>query len=184
MQRIPTLAAFFAATLLIHLPSHAASGAMRPGLWEITSKLQPGNSQASAAMAEAQRQLAAMPPEQRKLIEGMMAKQGVGVSLGGDGSVRVTHCVTKEMAQRGDIPLGQQGQCSTSATPAAGGVRVTFSCANPPSSGTGLVTFQGDSAYTTTMNVTSTARGKPESMTVDAAGRWLGAQCTPAAAGQ
>jgi len=179
MPRRSLLAAIVAATLLPALPSlpaYAASAAMRPGLWEITSKIKPDNPQAAAAMAEAQKQMANMAPEQRKMIEAMMAKQGVGLSMNGDG-VKVTYCVTREMAERREFPTGQQGQCTNTSTPTANGMNVSFTCANPPSSGSGQVTLQGDTAYTTTMNVTTSARGKPESMRVDGSGRWLGTDC-------
>lgn len=183
MTRLPLLAATAAAaTLFLSHPALAAD-TMRPGLWEITSTVKSGNSQTMAAMAEAQKQMAAMNPEQRKMIEAMMAKQGVGMSMGGDGSVKVTYCVTQEMAARRELPTGQQGQCSSTSTPTANGMNVSFTCANPPSSGNGQVTLAGDSAFATTMNVTSSARGKPETMTVDGSGRWLSADCgarTPA----
>jgi len=179
MPRHSLLAAIVAAALLPAfpaLPTYATSAAMRPGLWEITSKIKPDDPQAAAAMAEAQKQMANMAPEQRKMIEAMMAKQGVGLSVNGDG-VKVTYCITKDMAERREFPTGQQGQCTNSSTPTASGMHVSFTCTNPPSSGNGQVTFQGDTAYTTTMNVTTSARGKSESMSVNATGRWLGADC-------
>lgn len=176
MLRHPLLAAIVAAAALPALPTHAAAVNMRPGLWEMSSKITPDNPQAAAAMAEAQKQMANMPPEQRKMLESMMAKQGVGLSMNGDG-VKVTYCVTREMAERHEFPTGQQGKCTNNATPTANGMNVSFTCTNPPSSGSGQVTFQGDTAYTTTMNVTTTARGKPESMSVNSSGHWLGADC-------
>ncbi|CAN7461592.1 DUF3617 domain-containing protein [Pseudoduganella sp. LjRoot289] len=154
----------------------AAAQSMRPGLWEISNKIQSGNGQTAAALAAAQKELANMPPEQRKMIEGMLAKQGVGMSVSGDG-VKITHCVTKEMADRKELPTGQQGDCTSSNTPVPGGMNVSFSCVKPPSSGTGQVKFQGDSAYTMTMDVNSTVSGRPEKMTVHSVGRLLSPVC-------
>ena len=168
-------AAAFAAVFTF--PLHAAAQTMRPGLWEISNKVQSGNSQTAAAMAAAQKELANMPPEQRKMIEGMLAKQGVGMSVGGDGGVTITHCVTKEMADRKELPTGQQGDCTSTNTPVPGGMNVSFNCAKPPSSGTGQVKFQGDSGYTMNMNVNSTVNGKPERMTVQSVGRLLSPVC-------
>lgn len=183
MPRFPHLAAAAAAaTLLLSHPALAAD-TMRAGLWEMTNTIKSGNSQTMAAMAEAQKQMAAMTPEQRKMIDALMAKQGVGMSMGGDGSVKVSYCVTPEMAARRELPTGQQGQCTSNSTPTASGMNVNFTCANPPSSGSGQVTLVGDTAFTTTMRVTSSARGKPETLTVDGTGRWLAADCgakTPA----
>lgn len=177
MTRFPFLSATVAAATLCLSPPALAADTMRPGLWEITNTVKSSNSQTMAAMAEAQKHMAAMNPEQRKMIEAMMAKQGVGMSMGGDGGVKITYCVTKEMAARRELPTGQQGQCSSTATPTATGMNVSFTCANPPSSGNGQVTLAGDTAYATTMTVTSSARGKPETMTVDGSGRWLSADC-------
>ncbi|SFU80099.1 DUF3617 domain-containing protein [Pseudoduganella namucuonensis] len=155
----------------------AATTSMRPGLWEMNSKVKSGDSQATAAMAEAQKQLANLPPEQRKMIEDMMAKQGVGMTMGSDGGVRITYCMTREMAERKELPTGQGEQCTSTSTPVAGGMNVSFQCAKPPSSGTGQVRLQGETGYTMNMNVTSSARGKPETMAVESTGRWLGADC-------
>ncbi|MES2263334.1 MAG: DUF3617 domain-containing protein [Pseudomonadota bacterium] len=150
---------------------------MRPGLWEMNNKVKSGDSQMAAAMAEAQKQMANMPPAQRKMMEEMMAKQGVGMSLGSDGGVKITYCMTREMAERKELPTGQQGDCKTNNTPVAGGVNVSFTCNKPPSSGNGQVTFQSDTAYMMNMNVSSSARGKPETIMVESSGRWLGADC-------
>lgn len=187
-NRSPTLTARLAKTLTaaLALPVLAATALpalatpimpMRPGLWEMTSKIQSGNNQASAALAEAQKRLATMPPEQRKMLEDMMAKQGVGMNLAGDGSIKVTYCVTREMAERQEFPMGQEGKCTNTATPTANGMNVSFTCTTPPSSGTGQVTMLGDTGFNTTMTVNSMARGKSETMTVDGKGRWLGTDC-------
>jgi hypothetical protein len=56
-------------------------------------------------------------------------------------------------------------------------MNVSFSCANPPSNGSGQVTLIGDTGYTMNMKVNSSTRGTPESMTVQSRGRWLSADC-------
>lgn len=177
-RHLNTAAAFAAVLLTSALPATAQT--MRPGLWEISNKVQSGNSQTAAAMAAAQKELANMPPEHRKMMEGMMARQGVGMSVSGDGGVKITHCVTKEMADRKELPTGQQGDCTSTNTPIPGGMNVSFTCAKPPSSGSGQVTFQGDSGYTMNMDVSSTVNGRPERMTVHSVGRLLSPVC-PAA---
>jgi hypothetical protein len=172
-------AASFAAVLSLSLSLAAPASAqtLRPGLWEISNKVQSGNSQTASALAMAQKELANMPPEQRKMVESMLAKQGVGMSVSGDGGVKITHCVTKEMADRKELPTGQQGDCKSNNTPVPGGMNVSFTCAKPPSSGTGQLMFQGDSGYTMSMDVSSTVNGKPERMTVQSVGRLLSPVC-------
>ncbi|MCB2028402.1 MAG: DUF3617 family protein, partial [Rhodoferax sp.] len=46
---------------------------LQPGLWELTSTMHSGSGQMEKAMAEAQKQMAALPPEQRKMMQDMMA---------------------------------------------------------------------------------------------------------------
>jgi hypothetical protein len=60
------------------LPLAHAQQKLAPGLWE--TKMTVGDKDMQAAMAQARAQMANMPPEQRKMMEGMMAKQGVGLS--------------------------------------------------------------------------------------------------------
>jgi len=155
----------------------ASAQTIRPGLWEITNKVSNARGGNANALAEAQKQLAALPPEQRQMMEAMMAKQGIALTGGADGGMKITYCVTREMAEKKELPAGQQGDCKTSQTPIAGGMNISYTCANPPSSGSGQVLFQGDSAYTMRMNMSGTLQGKQESMTVDSAGRLLSPNC-------
>lgn len=155
----------------------AAAQTLRPGLWEITNQIQSASGGNAQALAEAQKQLANLPPEQRKMVEAMMAKQGVALSSSGDGGMKLTYCVTKEMAERKEVPTGQQGDCKSTSTPISGGMNVSFSCTKPPSSGSGQLMFQGDSAYTMRMTISGAMQGKQESMTVNSSGRLLSPDC-------
>ena len=79
--------------------------------------MQTSGGQMEQGMAQMQQQLATMPPEQRKKMEEMMAKQGVKMGLPGGGmSVKV--CMTKEMVERNEMPA-QQGDCTTTSSRAA-----------------------------------------------------------------
>ena len=80
MRRHAILAVSIAAVCL------PAAAQLKPGLWEITNKV-GGNAQLDAARAQMQQQLAAMPPEQRKQMEAMMAQRGMsmpGAAAGGE----------------------------------------------------------------------------------------------------
>jgi len=170
--------------LLIPLVLMAASWAaaetlnIKPGQWEINNKVKTGNAQQDAAMTMAMQQLANMPPEQRKQMEDMMAKNGVSMpKAGSDGGMVLKACVTPEMAARKELPINQKGKCTSKQTPVAGGLDVSFSCSDPASTGQGQIRFQGDSAYTMNMVVDSAAGGRPEHVTVESTGRWLSANC-------
>lgn len=154
-----------------------AQGKLKPGLWEVQQRM-AGGAQMDTAMAQMRERLASMPPDQRKMVEEMMAKQGVGMAPGGGSAIRV--CISKEMAERGDMPTQQRGDCKTTITDrSASGMKMSFTCTNPQASGEGQFQFQGDSAYTMNMTVNSArgAQGRPETMTIQSQGRWVGADC-------
>ncbi len=119
-------------------------------------------------------QMASMPPEQRQQMEAMMARQGVQMAPGSKG---VRMCMTREMVERNDVS-GQQGDCRTTQQRRSGNtLKVAFACTNPPSRGESEVTMKGAEAYTVKTTTTSTVDGKPETMTMEAAGKWLSADC-------
>jgi hypothetical protein len=159
----------------------AAAQTLKPGLWELNNRIASGSSETMAAMAAAQQQMANMPPEQRKMMEQMMAKHGVSMNLADGGGVKLTYCLTKEMAEKQELPSGQPGQCTTTRTPVPGGMNVSFTCTKPPSSGNGQVIFNGSTGYSMKMNVNGQGNGKPQQMTVEGTGRWLSADCGAAA---
>ena len=129
-------------------------------------------------MAQVNQQMANMSPEQRKKVEEMMARNGVKMgpaSPGGGMSVKI--CMTKEMAERNEVPA-QQGDCKTTQQSRSGNtMKMAFSCSKPPSTGEGQITFVSPEAYTTKMVMTSMASGKPQKVDMEGGGKWLGADC-------
>ncbi|WP_397411035.1 DUF3617 domain-containing protein [Polaromonas sp.] len=163
--------------LLFLLAQPVAAQSLKPGLWEINNKMQSSSGQMEKSMAEAQKQMAAMPPEQRKMMQDMMAKQGLSMGAGAGGNMAVKICMTKEMAERNELPA-QQGDCKTTNSPRSGNtMKMSFACTQPPSSGEGTVTFVSPEAYTMKMTMKSMMQGKPETMTMDGGGKWLSADC-------
>lgn len=170
MKTLPYAMALSAACLLA--PA-AAQTTLKPGLWEIQQSFK-GNPELDEAMKEMREQMASMPPEERKQMEAMMARQGVGMAPGGQG---MRMCMTKEMVERNDI-AGQQGDCRTTQQQRSGNsMKVVFTCTNPPSRGESQITMKGPEAYTVRTTTTTTVGGKPETMAMEAAGRWLSADC-------
>lgn len=168
-----TIRRILAVMAIISLP--AAAQNMKPGLWEVNTKM--GGGEMDKAMAAMQEQLASMPAEQRKMMEDMMAKQGMNLS-GAGGGISMKMCVTREMAARNQLPVQTDGQCTTTQSPVAGNrMKYSFACKNPPSSGEGEVSFNGDSGYSMKMRATSTVQGKPQQIDMAATGKWLGADC-------
>jgi len=165
-----------ALALLALVPQTVTAQTLKPGLWEINNKMQSGSGQMEKAMADMQKQLASMPPEQRKMMQDMMAKQGMSMGPGA-GGMAVKICMTKESIERNELP-SQQGDCKTTTTPRMGNtMKMSFVCTQPPSSGEGQVTFVSPEAYTMKMAMKTTVQGKPETMTMDGGGKWLSADC-------
>jgi Protein of unknown function (DUF3617) len=178
MKTLPRLVALTLATAAAFAATGAGAQNMKPGLWELTNKMTSSSGQMEQAMAQAQQAMANMPPEQRKKMEEMMAKQGVAMGSSGPAGTSVKMCMTKEMVERNDLPTQNQGDCKTSVTPRVGNtVKMTYACTNPPSSGEGEFTYVSNEAYTSKMTTTTTVQGKPEKMTMNATGKWLSADC-------
>ena len=118
-----------------------------------------------------------MPPEQRKMMQDMMAKQGVSMGAGAPGSMTVKVCLTRDMVERNEI-ASVEGDCKSSYSPRSGNtMKMSFVCNKPPSSGEGQVSFSGPQAYSSKMTVNSTRNGKSETVTMDGQGKWLSAEC-------
>ncbi|MGK5012047.1 DUF3617 domain-containing protein [Janthinobacterium sp. MDB2-8] len=159
------------------------SATIKPGLWQVDSKMASPDAATDNAMSMVLQQLGNLPPDQRKQLESMAASRGMAMpTVGADGAVRVTACVTPEMAARRQIPTGQPGDCQSKNTDIAGGMNVSFTCANPKSSGEGQVRFSGDQAFSMQLAVTTSARGTPEQVNVTSNGKWLAATCPAPAA--
>lgn len=154
------------------------AAAIKPGLWQVDSKMASPDAATDNAMSMVLQQLGNLPPDQRKQLESMAASRGMAMpTVGADGAVRVTACVTPDMAARRQIPTGQPGDCKSNNRDIAGGMHVSFTCANPKSSGEGKVMFTGDQAFNMQLAVTTSARGTPEQVNVTSNGKWLGASC-------
>jgi hypothetical protein len=151
---------------------------IRPGYWQISNQVSSADPQTDQAMSAVLQQLATLPPEQRQALEQMAAKQGMSLpKVSANGGVSLNACITPEMAARQQVPMGQQGSCTSNNTPVPGGLKVSFSCTNPASSGQGSLRYVGDTGFTMAMTITTSARGAPEQMTVNSSGSWLGATC-------
>jgi hypothetical protein len=158
------------------LPASAQN--IKPGLWEVSNKMQSADGRLEKAMSEMQKQMASMGPDQRKMMEDMMAQQGVNLSGIAGGGVIVKMCMTPEMVAQGQVPMQTQGSCTTShSKTGANSMGIKFECTEPPSHGEGTVSFTGDTSYAMTMRVTSSAGGNPQTLTMNANAKWLGADC-------
>ena len=168
MKRLIGLAAWG----LLGLVAGAQAQNLKPGLWEISSKMQSSSGEMEKAMADMQKQMASMTPEQRKTMQDMMAKHGVGMALGVPGAMNIKVCLTKEMVERNEV-AAQEGDCKQTTSPRVGNsMKMSFVCTKPPSNGEGQVTFVSPEAYTSRMTMNSTAGGRSEKVNMDGQGKW------------
>jgi hypothetical protein len=169
----------FAAGALAFACVAAPAGAqtMRPGLWELSNKVGSADGQMQSAMAEMQKQLANMPPEQRKAMQQMMERNGVQMNIGAGGALTTRMCMTKEMIQRKEFPV-QEGDCKQKVTQQSPSkMKIAFSCSKPPTSGEGEMTLDSDTSYRARMHIKGTESGRQQEVDMDVAGKWLSADC-------
>jgi hypothetical protein len=170
MIRLPALAALGLGSLLA-LPSFAQ--AVRPGLWEITNDITDGQ---HSLMAEHQKMLATMSPEQRKIIENALKKGGA--DLESAGIMKFKMCLTREMAMQYELPIQQHDNCSYKRSPSVGGtILLSFTCTNPSASGEGQVSLLADTGYRMKLRTTANVGGQRQTMHSDSSGKWLRADC-------
>lgn len=155
----------------------ASAQTLKPGLWQVANRMQGGSIDMERATAQMEQQMRMMKPEQRKMMEEMLAKQGIKVGAGGLGMMSAQTCMTKEMVERNEVPA-QQGDCKTTQQQRSGNtVRIAYTCTKPPASGEGTLIIHSPEAYTMKMAITSKAGGKAETVHMDASGKWLKADC-------
>lgn len=153
-----------------------AQSTTKPGLWEITSKMSsPTNPQLAKQMEEAQKAMASMPPAQRKMMEEMMAKQGVSMSPAAGGATAIKVCISPEMAAR--PPVEQRQGCTYKFSQSGATHKFSFQCANPPGDGEGQIIFANADSYSGKMRINTMQGGKKETMDMQTTGQFLGANC-------
>ena len=163
--------------LLLACAAGASAQTMKPGLWEITTQMQSGGKDMGAAMERMQKQMASMPPEQRKMMEEMMAKQGVKMGASPGGGMAIKVCMTQEMVDRHEVAPPRDG-CTHTMSPRVGNtMKFAYKCTQPPSSGEGEVSFTSPEAYASKMSATSNRSGSERTLEMQNSGRWLGSNC-------
>jgi hypothetical protein len=169
----PSLPRLLAAMLAITSP-WAAAQKMSPGLWEHTVVMKSQSGRLEQAMKEMQANMASLPPEQRKMMQEMMGRQGVALGANGN-SVKV--CLSKQDVENDQIPPAQEG-CTQTAKRSGNVWQISFQCSGPPpSSGEGQVTLQGNAGYSGRFNVMTEIDDAPERVQMTTTGKWLSADC-------
>ncbi|WP_158218849.1 DUF3617 family protein [Roseateles aquatilis] len=171
----PLFAPLVAGLLLAAAAIPSSAQDIKPGLWELKQRPQL-DPQRQAQMEQAQKQIAAMPPEQRKMMEQMMSQRGVSLDLGQNGAITIKSCVSKEQAERALMPK-TEGKCSHDMKRSGDKMIGSFRCTDPASEGETEVTFAGPDRYTTKSEIRSQRGGKTETIRSTGEARWLGSDC-------
>ncbi|WP_296251470.1 DUF3617 domain-containing protein [Pseudomonas sp. UBA4194] len=145
---------------------------LQPGLWEMTTSNMQVDGKALPDMQVMLGQLKMLPPEQRAMMEGVLANQGI--TLGGNG---IRSCLTPEQVRTNDIPLQDpKSGCTQKITERNGNVwKFQFSC--PKAQGAGQAQFLSDREFLTTVSGTFNASGAQQKGSMNTRAVWLGNDC-------
>ena len=148
-------------------PALASALDIQPGVWEVSSHNMQVGGQAMPGMEQMLAQMQNLPPEQRQMMENMMAEQGIRLGAGG-----VQMCLTAEQIKAQEIPLHDDSDCSNEFLERSATLwKFRFNC--PDAQGEGETRFISDKEFTT--QVKGTYNGQPSSMETRA--RWVGSDC-------
>ncbi len=181
MTTLPRLAGTLG--LLLAATAALANPTVSPGLWEYRTSMVPSDPGMQQAMEKAQKALAGMSPEQRKMMEQMMASQGMsigavgGAGAGGGTAITVKVCITPEQAAKQELPPSD-ARCTHRITGrTARSMKFAVECPAEQARGEGEMTFSSPKAYDGRFSMQQTREGQPLRMDSTIAARWLSADC-------
>lgn len=156
----------------------AANTNASPGLWEQRFVLKSGSAEVTAAMAQMQQQLAAMPPAQRQQMEQMLAAQGISLpSAGGGPGVQLRFCLTPEQAAKNELPPPDE-RCTHRITERSSSLlRMSVECPAEKTRGEGEFRFESPRAYAGRFKMQREEAGQVQAVEMELQARWIGADC-------
>ncbi len=165
-----SLATLTAATLLaVAMPAQATQ--LLPGLWEFTSDRLEVDGMQMPGMAEMLEQMKALPPEQRKMMEVMLAEQGVEL---GSGGVRL--CLSEAQVQSRELPFQDEPGCTQEVLEQTENLwRFRFEC--PDAKGQGETRLISEREVASTIETEYTVGEQQGSSRMLSRGRWVGEDC-------
>ena len=145
---------------------------LEPGLWTMSTRTTGAG--VEAASAQLQARMAEMTPQQRQMVEQMMAGKGIDMGVN---PIAARVCISPEQAARAEPPA--QPGCKHEVLQRNGEVlKMRFECTGPPASkGEGEYRLAGPKAYGGRMVIETLHDGKPQRMEMEQSGRWIGADC-------
>lgn len=145
---------------------------IKAGLWEVKQTREMNGQK----MPDVSEHFKNMPPEARKRMEQQMRQRGM--EMGGSSAMKV--CLSEESLSRDDwTSAGGEHGCKTEILSRGANVwKWRSACGGqPPSVAEGETRFQGDTVYTTVVDMTTQQQGQQQKMHMEMQGKWLGADC-------
>lgn len=154
---------FLALTMATSFAS--AQEKLKPGLWEMTMK------------SDAMKNMPKISPEQME----QMRRMGVHVPQMQDGGMVTKVCITKEMAEREQMPMAQnESDCQAKNYQRSGdSYSVDVVCNGPNLKGSGKVKgkMHGSESFSSTYDFKGSAHGQPINQKHENSGKWLSSKC-------
>lgn len=154
------------------LGAQAESLDIKPGLWEHQISMKSESGQLEQQLEMVRQQMEAMPPAQKKMMQDMMAEQGLSMDFSNQ---TVRNCLTEEEAARGEFQWGDNTDCEHNVVSRGDQTRIEFTC--PDEQAQGEMVLDGDTAYTGQSTALMDFGGSPEKVTITHSGQWVSADC-------
>ncbi len=144
---------------------------MRPGLWEFSSDNIQVDGRAMPGMAEMLEQMQALPPEQRKMMQDMLAAQGVQPSAAG-----LRMCLSEAQVKSRALPFQHEPGCTQAVDEQTDRLwRFRFEC--PDARGHGETRLLSSQEVVSVMETQYQVGTRDGSGKMQTHGKWLSADC-------
>lgn len=155
--------------------SFAEAPDIRIGWWQYKVDMKTQSGQLEAALEQAKAAMANMPPEQRAMMEQMMAGRGMNFDLQ---NRTFETCITKEDVKRMEMPKPDDSCEQSLVKKSSNTYKMTMSCTgNPPSKGAGEFVIVDPKTFKGTIVMETSLNGQPEKMTMKQDGKWVSDTC-------
>ncbi|WP_417777757.1 DUF3617 domain-containing protein [Stutzerimonas xanthomarina] len=162
-----TLVALVAASL----PAQAAQ--LLPGLWEFTSEELVVDGMQMPGMSEMLAQMKELPSEQRKMMESMLAEQGVEL---GSGGIRI--CLSEAQVESRKLPFQDEPGCTQEVLEQTDSLwRFRFEC--PDAKGHGETKVINEREVANTIETSYSVGEQQGTSRMQSRGHWVGEDCGP-----
>lgn len=160
-----TLAALVAASL----PAQATQ--LLPGLWEFTSENLEVDGMQMPGMTEMLAQMKELPAEQRRMMEDMLAEQGVEL---GSGGIRI--CLSEAQVKSRKLPFQDEPGCTQEVLEQSDSLwRFRFEC--PDAKGQGETRVISEREVASTIETAFTVGEQQGTSKMQSRGQWVGEDC-------